>query len=655
MEPVAVKAFYGDDVRRFTIDGSAKFAEMMVEVTKRFNLTEKNVMLKFKDDEGEMCTFTSDEELLEAVRIARQSVPPILRVQIIVHVEATEPPTAGPVDAVPVGEATMQAWSQYGPAAWSGFARGGGKWGKGRQGCPPPEMEWGKGYEMPGEEEFGPMHGGRGGGKKGKGKGKGPMHWMEEEEFGPMHGCRGGGKEGKGHEMDEEDFGPFRGGKFGGRGGGKFGKGGPRGWCKGKGASLAGPHSARFVADVNLPDGALVVPGSSFTKTWRLRNDGDLAWPAAAGLVFVKGDVLHQDPVQHVGSVEPGQEVDVSIALTAPAVAGRFISYWRLSADAESERNRWHPRLQLPFGQRVWAQIVVTDDGSVELTGEEDSVSGNVRAAVRSLPGYLSAGAASVGASVANRVVGASVSVVEKLDEATGASVQITKLNDTLSSTTCLQAGTAIVEKFDEATGASAQINKLNDTLSSAIRGTPPGSPKLADTVAGASAPTDAVHAAEPPLSAEEMRDLIEQDVAMACSESAPRPAAPFEFARGNTPLEVSAPTDVRHLGPDECIALLTQQQAEAEATKGRAAIPETGLFEPAVLVPQDPSEEPTEVPTEAPEPMTESLIADIARVHASEMVQLKEMGFTDEDRIRAVLEAANGDVIAAVEMLSDK
>jgi len=254
-----------------------------------------------------------------------------------------------------------------------------------------------------------------------------------------------------------------------------------------------------------------------------------------------------------------------------------------------------------------------------------------------------------------NRVVGASVSVVEKLDEATGASVQITKLNDTLSSTTCLQAGTAIVEKFDEATGASAQINKLNDTLSSAIRGTPPGSPKLADTVAGASAPTDAVHAAEPPLSAEEMRDLIEQDVAMACSESAPRPAAPFEFARGNKPLEVSAPTDVRHLGPDECIALLTQQQAEAEATKGRAAIPETGLFEPAVLVPQDPSEEPTEVPTEAPEPMTESLIADIARVHASEMVQLKEMGFTDEDRIRAVLEAANGDVIAAVEMLSDK
>ena len=42
-----------------------------------------------------------------------------------------------------------------------------------------------------------------------EGKGKGPMHWMEEEEFGPMHGCRGGGKEGKGHEMDEEDFGPF--------------------------------------------------------------------------------------------------------------------------------------------------------------------------------------------------------------------------------------------------------------------------------------------------------------------------------------------------------------------------------------------------------------------------------------------------------------
>ena len=38
------------------------------------------------------------------------------------------------------------------------------------------------------------------------------------------------------------------------------------------------PFQASFVRDVNYPDGTYVVPGTSFTKTWRLRNVGTQAW-----------------------------------------------------------------------------------------------------------------------------------------------------------------------------------------------------------------------------------------------------------------------------------------------------------------------------------------------------------------------------------------
>jgi hypothetical protein len=570
MDNIAVKAINGDDVRRFTMDGSAKFDDMVDEVNRRFNLTNKKVTLKFKDDEGEMCTFTSDEELAEAIRIARQSVPPILRVQIIVQVEVAEVEPAEEVrrqepwqpNLITPGQAMMQAWQQachFGPAAWHGVRAG---WGKGQQ----PEMDWSKEdpqLDMDAGEagEFagfvpGGKRGGRGGGKKGQGKGKG------------VYVCEG-----------DEEFAGFGGSKCGGRGGGKFKGGLPcgRGFGKaqwGKGSSEA--HSARFVADVNVPDGALVVPGAEFTKTWRLRNDGELAWPPSAGLVFVKGDVLHKDPIQLVGEVAPGEETDISVTLTAPPVAGRFISYWRLSADAEAERDRWHQRLNVPFGQRVWAQIVVTPDGKCQLTGEEDSVPGNVRHAVRSIPSAV-------------------CSVVLPVLETAAGGV------------------TTAVDKLDESTGLSEKINKFNDSLSAAQ--------ETIHNTAGAI--SDALAAS-------------------------PRDAA----------LEVGSPTDVKHLGPEAALTMVLQQHGEPEAEKASILAPSMEApvdesqekNEGMVWVPKDPTEDLTEVP----QLMTESLMADIANVNAAEMSQLKEMGFTDEARILQALELSGGDVILAVEALSE-
>jgi len=85
---------------------------------------------------------------------------------------------------------------------------------------------------------------------------------------------------------------------------------------------------AQFVKDVNIPDGSQLAPGASFTKTWRLRNAGVCTWSGYT-LLFDSGDLMG-GIAETVGSVPPGQEVDVSVNFTAPSTAGSYRSYWRI-------------------------------------------------------------------------------------------------------------------------------------------------------------------------------------------------------------------------------------------------------------------------------------------------------------------------------------
>jgi len=85
---------------------------------------------------------------------------------------------------------------------------------------------------------------------------------------------------------------------------------------------------AQFVKDVNIPDGSQITPGASFTKTWRLRNAGVCTWSGYT-LVFESGDLM-AGTAQTVGTVPPGQEVDVSVTFAAPLIPGSYRSYWRI-------------------------------------------------------------------------------------------------------------------------------------------------------------------------------------------------------------------------------------------------------------------------------------------------------------------------------------
>jgi photosystem II stability/assembly factor-like uncharacterized protein len=94
----------------------------------------------------------------------------------------------------------------------------------------------------------------------------------------------------------------------------------------------AGCDSAQFVSDLTIPDGSSVAPGAAFTKTWRLLNNGTCTWDTSYTLVSAGGDAMGPStPVKLPVSVPPGQMLDLSVNLVAPATAGHYKSLWKLS------------------------------------------------------------------------------------------------------------------------------------------------------------------------------------------------------------------------------------------------------------------------------------------------------------------------------------
>jgi hypothetical protein len=89
--------------------------------------------------------------------------------------------------------------------------------------------------------------------------------------------------------------------------------------------------AAQFIRDVTIPDKTVLNSGEPFTKTWRLKNIGTCAWNSSYSLVFDVGDQMGDLVSAPLSvSVAPGQEVDLSVNLQAPAEVGSYRSYWRL-------------------------------------------------------------------------------------------------------------------------------------------------------------------------------------------------------------------------------------------------------------------------------------------------------------------------------------
>ena len=87
-------------------------------------------------------------------------------------------------------------------------------------------------------------------------------------------------------------------------------------------------NQARFIEDVTIPDGTLVVAGNTFTKTWRLQNIGSEAWTTDYFFVFINGDRMDGQALTLTQEVASGGIIDISIPMIAPLEAGTYTGYW---------------------------------------------------------------------------------------------------------------------------------------------------------------------------------------------------------------------------------------------------------------------------------------------------------------------------------------
>ncbi len=91
-------------------------------------------------------------------------------------------------------------------------------------------------------------------------------------------------------------------------------------------------YQMTFLEDVTIPDGMIIVPGAKFTKTWRVRNDGNCPWDQKYALELSQGDAmgtLAKIPLTQV--IAPGDTADLTVELTAPTTEGVYAGYWHLA------------------------------------------------------------------------------------------------------------------------------------------------------------------------------------------------------------------------------------------------------------------------------------------------------------------------------------
>ncbi|PVG03041.1 hypothetical protein CPB86DRAFT_779929 [Serendipita vermifera] len=134
-----------------------------------------------------------------------------------------------------------------------------------------------------------------------------------------------------------------------------------------------------YVDDNNIPDGHIFPPGAEFIKSWKMRNDGAVEWPAETTLAFVGGHRLASYPgaptTYEVGTVKSGELVDVWAGdLKAPEEPGTYNSFWRLKDNSSGQF----------FGHRLWISIEVAQP---VVNQEDQSSNPSLSSSTLAMPG----------------------------------------------------------------------------------------------------------------------------------------------------------------------------------------------------------------------------------------------------------------------------
>jgi hypothetical protein len=88
---------------------------------------------------------------------------------------------------------------------------------------------------------------------------------------------------------------------------------------------------ATFVKDVTFPDNSVIAAGTDFTKTWRLKNEGQTTWSSDYEIIFSSGNAMDGKAANKIGfAVKPGETIDLSVDLKSPTTSGEYKGEWML-------------------------------------------------------------------------------------------------------------------------------------------------------------------------------------------------------------------------------------------------------------------------------------------------------------------------------------
>lgn len=125
----------------------------------------------------------------------------------------------------------------------------------------------------------------------------------------------------------------------------------------GAGLPTASCYRLAFVSDVTVPDNTTMTPGEIFTKTWRVRNSGSCNWEIGFKFKLTYGESMGGAALTLDKVVNPGDEFDLSIVMTAPSDPGSYQGNWRMTTTNGTF-----------FGDEVYVLIIVGEGNTTTPT-----------------------------------------------------------------------------------------------------------------------------------------------------------------------------------------------------------------------------------------------------------------------------------------------
>lgn len=116
-------------------------------------------------------------------------------------------------------------------------------------------------------------------------------------------------------------------------------------------------NAGTFVADITIPDETSVAAGSVFTKTWRIANTGTCIWGPDYRLTYYSDERMSAPESMSIGAANPGENVDISVNLTAPNSPGRHQANFVI-------KNTAGAIVKIGDDSRLWVVINVTVGGA---------------------------------------------------------------------------------------------------------------------------------------------------------------------------------------------------------------------------------------------------------------------------------------------------